>query len=249
MTSMAFNTWSSRPNFGYSSSGSLLPGSGCSLTRNTSRSLLWNKGKINKALTTNHLNTFHVSRAAEPIACAEVNSWLTVSAFRAAILKPPTYGFIPLFRTKRYHCLHYVVGPREFSWPLASCHALPVLVNERYDILWSGKKQKINTGAWKNLASGQTHTAGSSFQDEGDSSYRSWPPLNPNFSWCCYFCSWQSPSLYISAASKRSSWQKMFIHRAVHRIINVWVPLIWPRVRVTGKNVTPLKTLYSNLSP
>lgn len=113
------------------------------------------------------------SMSAEPIACAEVNSWLTVSAFRAAILKPPTYGFIPLFHTKRYHCLHYVVGPREFSRPLASCHALPVLVNERYDILWSGKKQKINTGAWMNLASGQTHTAGSSFQDEGDSSYRS----------------------------------------------------------------------------
>lgn len=35
-------TWSWSPNFGYSSSGSLLPGSGCSLTRNTSRSLLCN---------------------------------------------------------------------------------------------------------------------------------------------------------------------------------------------------------------
>ncbi len=39
--SWVLNTWSNRPNFGYSSSGSLLPGSGCSFTRKTSRSLLW----------------------------------------------------------------------------------------------------------------------------------------------------------------------------------------------------------------
>lgn len=44
--SRVINTWSNRPNLGYSSSGSLLPGSGCSFTRKTSRSLLWKKAKV-----------------------------------------------------------------------------------------------------------------------------------------------------------------------------------------------------------
>lgn len=63
ITTMGHNTWSSKPNFGYSSSGSLLPGSGCSLTRKTSRSLLWNKGKKSQNCHYLHVNTIHVSRA------------------------------------------------------------------------------------------------------------------------------------------------------------------------------------------
>lgn len=34
-----------------------------------------------------------------------------------------------------YHCFHDVVGPSDLSWSLTSCHTLPVLVNEWYDIL------------------------------------------------------------------------------------------------------------------
>lgn len=34
-----------------------------------------------------------------------------------------------------YHSFHNVIGPSDFSWSLTSSHALPVLVNEWYDIL------------------------------------------------------------------------------------------------------------------
>lgn len=74
-----------------------------------------------------------------PTACAEVKSSWAVVAFRAATVKPPACGLISLFDRKSYHCLHDVVGPSEFSGSLTSCHTLPVLVNERYNILWIGK--------------------------------------------------------------------------------------------------------------
>lgn len=40
-----------------------------------------------------------------------------------------------MFLPRHYHCLHDVVGPGELPRPLASRHALPVLVDEWYDIL------------------------------------------------------------------------------------------------------------------
>lgn len=55
---------------------------------------------------------------------------------------PPAYVVLCLLYTKHYHCLHYVVGPSEFSWSLTSRHALPVLVNKRYDVLRSEVKNR-----------------------------------------------------------------------------------------------------------
>lgn len=60
---------------------------------------------------------------------------LTASAFKAALY------------TEYYHRLHYIVGPSELSRSLTSCHALPVLVNEWYDILqgdWNNKTRKYS---------------------------------------------------------------------------------------------------------
>ncbi len=50
----------------------------------------------------------------------------------------------PHHTAQHYHCLHYVVGPGELPRSLTSCHALPVFVNERYDIL---QREMSN---WKN---------------------------------------------------------------------------------------------------
>lgn len=43
--------------------------------------------------------------------------------------------FYILFHTQHYHCLYYVVGPGELPRSLTSCHALPIFINERNDIL------------------------------------------------------------------------------------------------------------------
>lgn len=54
------HTWSNKPNLGYSSSGSLLPGSGCSFTRKTSRSLLWKIHINTKTLPNLHNNNWRM---------------------------------------------------------------------------------------------------------------------------------------------------------------------------------------------